>query len=232
MPPAEVIDINACATAPIAADIGEAWVMDPRAATADPAKLEELPGADPRARPCLVAMPGPLAGLERRVAAYRAAGGPAVLRICPGPKGHGYPLEPWALSPIPEFCAREELALAIDFQPGPNDLPWSGIVGFARAYPWLAVIVLAAPLGGPTAARALDAAANLVLDTAGATKADEAAIPGLVRACGAYRLAYASGDARVPAPQVSAGLDPADAAAVLSGTASHLAAGTWSATYL
>src|SRR5438067_1108134 len=84
---------------------------------------------------------------------------------CPGPHGRSCPLVWSAVSPVPEYCAREELALVIDFRSEAPAYPWSEIVDFARAYPRLAVVALAAPLQGPTAGRALDAASNLVLET-------------------------------------------------------------------
>jgi hypothetical protein len=227
-----LLDINAEANAPLGEGVTEAWIMHPGAVQADPARLEEWTASDMRMRPYLVAVPGRLAELERRVAAYRARGGPAVIRICPGPYGHGYPLVSWAVSPIPEYCAREELALVIDFRSEPPAYPWSEIVDFARAYPRLAVVALAAPLCGPTAGRALDATSNLVLETSALKAADAAELGELAATRGSYRLAYGSGTARMPAAAIAANVAPAAADIILAGTAGHLAAGTWSATYL
>jgi hypothetical protein len=215
----------------------EVWVTYPRARSENPANLDaEWLSADrtPGMRPCLVAMPGPIEELERRVVAHRAAGAPGVVRICPGPEGHGYPLEPWALSPLPEYCEREDLALVIDVgAPAAGaGFPWAEIVRFARAYPGLAIAALAAPLVRPTAARALDVAPNLVLETSALSKADAAEFAELVRSHGAYRFAYGSGAGGSDTAFVAGALDAADADVVLAGTASHLAEGTWGATYL
>jgi len=227
-----IVDINLAANAPLGEDVTEAWVMHPRAVEADPATLPETPISDSRLRPYLVAVPGRLAELERRVGAHRASGGPAVVRICPGPYGHGYPLVSWAVSPLPEYCAREELALVIDFRSAAPAYPWSEIVEFARAYPRLAVVALAAPLHGPTAGRALDATSNLVLETSALKPAAATELGELAATRGAYRLAYGTGTMRTPAAAVSAHVAPADADIILAGTAGHLAAGTWSTTYL
>lgn len=227
-----LVDINADANAPPGEDVTEAWVMDPRAARADPATLTGAPVSDLRVRPYLVAVPGRLAELERRVADHRSNGGPAVIRICPGPAGHGYPLAGWAVSPLPEYCAREELALVIDFRSPAPAFPWAEIVDFARAYPRLAVVAVAAPLCGPTAGRALDATANLVLETSALAVAEAAELGELARTRGAYRLAYGSGTARTPAAAIRANVVPADADIILAGTAGHLGDGTWSTTYL
>jgi len=105
-------------------------------------------------------------------------------------------------------------------------------VDFARAYPRLAVVALAAPLQGPTAGRALDAASNLVLETSALKAAGSIELGELARTRGAHRLAYGAGTLRTPAAAVSAHVDPADADIILAGTAGHLGGGTWSTTYL
>ena len=227
-----LVDINADANATPVDGVTEAWVVDPPAAPADPTKLEERPVPDVRMRSYLVAVPGRIGELERRVAAHRAAGGLTVIRICPGPGGHGYPLVSWAVSPIPEYCAREELALVIDFRSQSSAYPWSEIVDFARTYPRLAVVALAAPLNGVTAGRALDATTNLVLDTSAVEAADAFEVAELAATRGAYRLAYGSGMVRLPVNAVLDNVAAADAQHIFSGTAKRLADGTWSSTHL
>jgi hypothetical protein len=226
------IDINADASVPPVDGVTEAWVVDAEAAAADPARRRDRPAFPITVRSHLVVLPGRFSDLEAGVAAHRANGGPAVIRIRPGPGGHGYPLVSWAISPLPEYCAREELALAIDFGGGERGYPWSELVDFARGYPRLAVVALAAPLSGPTAGRALDATANLILDTSAAAAKDAVAVGELAVSRGAYRLAYGTGTARMPVAAILDHVAAADAAIILSGTAGHLAAGTWSATYL
>ena len=214
----------------------EAWLIDLRTRRDDPAGLdaEFLSAANRQEglRPCLMAMPAPLAELERRVAAYRAAGAPDVVRICPGPDGHGYPLEAWAVSPIPEYCDAENLALIVDVGHPAGGFPWPEIVGFARAYPRLAVVAIGAPFRGPTAARALDATPNLVLETSAFVEADTADFARAVRSGGAYRFVYGSGETGLDASVVAGALDDADSEIVLAGTAGHLGGGTWALTYL
>jgi hypothetical protein len=225
------VDINA--RSPRRADgIDEVWLVNPLARSSDPAGVDSgtLTGAN--VRECLVAMPGSSGDLATRVSAARITGAPAVVRICPGPQGHGYPLASWAVSPIPEYCEREDLALFIDFGER-ADYPWTEVVAFARAYPRLAVVALGAPLRGPTAALAFDATANLILDTTGLTDAaDLPALALLARECGAYRLAYASGEAGIAPREIAAALPGADAEMILAATAARLDKGTWGSEFL
>ena len=83
-----------------------------------------------------------------------------VVRLCPG--GHKYPLVEWVLTPLPELCAREGLALVLDFEP--DSVRWEETVAFARGYPSLPMVVLDAMIGEDRAlAAALDSAPNLVV---------------------------------------------------------------------
>jgi len=232
-----VVDINPSGVPPaVDALVVDAWVIDGRARSEDPARYEAMDLASQdrtrRLRPCLVAMPGPLDELERRLADHRRAGAPAVIRICPGAQGHGYPLESWALSPLPEFAEREELALIVDYGAAEGGYPWSEVVKFARDYPRLPIAALGAPLDGPTAARALDATPNLILETSAFIGKAGSGLSDLVRACGAYRFAHGSGGARAPVSALVEAIEAGDAEIVLAGTADHLANGTWGSTYL
>jgi hypothetical protein len=224
------VDINGRFGQP-SAGVDETWVMNPEVRRGDPAAYDGAPGASANVREYIVTLPDALGTLPDRLKTRRGQGAPAIVRLCPGVGGHGFPLESWAVSPIPEFCEREELALAIDY--GDAAFPWSEVVAFARAYPRLVVLALGAPLSGPTAARALDATANLVFDTSGLDgAADLPALAAMVRACGGYRVAYGSGQSRVDIAEIERALSPGDAATVFSGTAGHLQAGTWASEYL
>jgi hypothetical protein len=226
------VDINGRAGRAAAVGIDETWVMNPDARRGDPAQYDGSLVAVPNVREYVVTLPNAMATLPERLKARRAGGGPAIVRLCPGPAGHGFPMESWAVSPIPEFCEREELALAIDYDGAPA-FPWSEVVAFARAYPRLAVLAMGAPLGGPTAARALDATPNLVLDTSGAARAaDLPALAEMVRSCGGYRIAYGSGDSPVSFGEIERVLRADDAAIIFSGTAARLHAGTWASEFL
>jgi hypothetical protein len=224
------VDVNGIAGRAPAAGFDETWVMNPDARKGDPATRDGALSAKTSVREYLVTLPDAMNVLPGRLSAIRARGGPAVVMLCPGPAGHGFPLESWAVSPVPEFCEREELALAVDYGAAP--FPWSEVVAFARAYPRLALLVLGAPLGGPTAMRALDATANIVLDTSAIGAHETNAVAAIARAGGAYRLAYGSGESRVSPSEIEATLRPEDAATVFSGTAAHLHAGTWASTFL
>ena len=160
------------------------------------------------------------------------AGGPRAVRLCPGPAEHDYPLEPWVLSPLPEYCAREDVAVLVDPGSSSGRYPWAEIVRLAREYPSLVVVALAAPLAGPTAARALDAAPNLVLETSALDDGAETDVRHLVSTAGSHRLAYGSGDHAIAAPAVAACLPEAAAPAVLAGTADLIGLGGWGQAYL
>ena len=228
-----VVDINRIGDADgLASD--EIWRVDPLACQGEPASFDSNlsdVGRSHAIRACLVAMPGPIGELERRVAAHRAAAAPAVLRLCPGPERHEFPLEPWAVSPIPEYCEREEIAIAIDFATTATGYPWAEVVRFARAYLRLSVIALGPPLNGSTPGRALDAAPNIILETSGGD-AEGTEIARLVGSHGAYRFAYGSGAARRAPLAVARGLAEADAKVVLAATADQLATGKWAAMHL
>jgi len=226
------VDINGRAGRTIANGIDETWVMDAKARRGDPVQHDGATATAPNVREYLATLPNAMVTLPDRLRAARSRGAPAIVRLCPGVGGHGFPMESWAVSPIPEFCEREELALAIDYEGAPA-FPWSEVVAFARAYPRLAVLVLGAPLAGPTASRALDATANLVLDTSGlATAADLPALAEMVRHCGAYRVAYGSGETAVGVGEIERVLRSEDASVIFSGTAAHLHAGSWASEYL
>jgi hypothetical protein len=212
----------------------EAWVNHPAVRTRRPEAFDAimLGHAEASVRPTISALPCEIAELEQRLAAYRRAGAPAVLRLYPGEHGHRYPLEDWAVTPLPELCESEDLCLALDFGPVGAAYPWQDLMRLARTYPRLPVLALGAPLDGPTAARALDAAPNLLLEVSceiGTGDAD--ALPRLVKTHGAYRLTYGSGRGGHDASAVLA-IDPAQAEIILTTTPTQLAGGTWGATHL
>jgi hypothetical protein len=192
-------------------------------------------GASPHTsggRSQLVVRPGPLADLEERVTRNLEAGGPRAVRLCPGPADHDYPLEPWVLSPLPEYCAREDVAVLVDPGSSSGRYPWAEIVRLAREYPSLVVVALAAPLAGPTAARALDAAPNLVLETSALDGGAGTDVRQLVSSAGSHRLAYGSGDRSIAASAVGACLPDAATPSVLAGTADLIGLGAWAQAYL
>jgi hypothetical protein len=223
-----VVDIDRIGRGEVAFGVDEAWVVDPADRRMGAMTSRALSGG----RPQLVIRPGPIAELEAAVERNRAAGGPRAVRLCPGSDGHDYPLEPWAISPLPEYCDREGIAILID--PGPSSIgyPWAPIVRLARDHPSLVVVALAAPLGGTVAARGLDAAPNLILETSALTDDDGEAFARLVATVGGHRFAYGSGDAVVSPSVVASSLRDDSAPAVLSGTADLIDRGAWGPTYL
>jgi hypothetical protein len=114
-----------------------------------------------------------------------AAGAGRMVRISPGPKGDGYPLFDWVLSPLPETCDRDNLGLAIDYRGAAT--PWDDVVRFARAYPALPMVLIGASIGGDgVIPAALDMAPNLILELAPAPVDANAAT--LVARFGAHRF--------------------------------------------
>lgn len=230
-----VVDINRIGQSTLAAD--EAWVVDPTDRRAvGPAVGNERgrDGSPPSigSRSQLVVRPGPLGDLEARMTRSLDTGGPRAVRLCPGPSEHDYPLEPWVLSPLPEYCAREDVAVLVDPGSSSGRYPWAEIVRLAREYPSLVVVALAAPLAGPTAARALDAAPNLVLETSALDDGAETDVRHLVSTAGSHRLAYGSGDRAIAAPAVAACLPEDATPAVMAGTADLIGLGGWGQAYL
>ena len=215
MPLVDIAAANAVTTIP--ADVTEAW------------RVEASYPVDRRVRRIPVLTPGSIADIESQIGGYRDDGGNAVVAIRPDAKGMAFPLVPWAVTPIPEYCAREEMALMVILDRN-DPFPWADLVAFARTYPRLAVIAIGAPLEGPAASKALDATANLVLDSSGSGAGARAA--NLAATHGAYRFAYGSGSAPVRSADVVVGLSEDDATMVRAGTARHLADGTWSSTFL
>lgn len=213
-----VIDIAADHLLTLAEGVAEGWHLGPG---------EGAPDANRHAIP--VIHPGGIEEVEAMVRAHRSAGGIEVVAICPNVAGKTFPLVPWAVSPLPEFCAREEIALMISCAGG-DAFPWADVVAFARAYPRLAVVAPTAPLDGPAAGKALDATANLIFASSGARL--PAAAASLAATRGAHRMAYGSGSSPHAIADVVASLDSEAAELVASGTAGHLAAGTWSTTFL
>ena len=225
------VDVNGTVRR-VAPGLDEVWVMNPWMRRNDPALFNGQDEPVANVRDCLTAMPGSVRDLAMHISTAREAGAPAVVRVCPGPYGHGYPMESWAMSPIPEFCEREDLALVVDFGER-RDYPWSELVAFARSYSRLAVVALGAPLSGPTAARALDATPNLIFDTSGLEGAPGASfVASLAASHGAYRLVYGSGRSGVGADDIAAALGGEDLETVLSATAHRLDKGWWGSEFL
>lgn len=223
------VDVNPAAP-PAESDADELWVFDPRSPMSDPSEFDEVSAV--AGRSVLVGMPGGLKELEHRLGRYRAAGAPAVLRLFPGRSGHNYPLEPWAISPLPELADREELTLLIDMGRPGDAFPWAEMVRFARDYPRLPMMALGAPLAGPLAPRALDTAPNLLIDTSGLAPENLQAFAPLVATHGAFRFAYGSAGRGVGLAQIAAVLGEDDARAIAGGTADEIARAEWGVKHL
>jgi hypothetical protein len=108
------------------------------------------------------------------------------VRIRPGPNGDGYPLVDWVLTPLPETCDRENLALAIDYQGA--RIPWDDLVRFSRAYPSLPMVLSGASIGNDgVIPAALEVAPNLILEVAPLSARTEA-LDRLVARFGSHRF--------------------------------------------
>jgi hypothetical protein len=199
--------------------------------TGDPAPLDEaaLEGSTLSAVQVAlppVSEPGGLSLATRLAASTRCR----ALRICPA--GHGYPLLGWVLSPLPELCAREHIALLLDF--GDEATPWRDVVELARAFPALPLVALGGLLDGDrTVPAVLDATANVVVELSRAR--DAGGVAELAGRFGAHRFVWGSGGSREALQQraeLMHGLDEAARESVLNHNAVALGDGTYAARYL
>jgi hypothetical protein len=154
--------------------------------------------------------PDALARAER-IAAKAAL---RVVRVCPGT--HGYPLLDWVLTPLPELCARERMAMMLDFSPG--EPPWRELVELARQHPALPLVVVGGSMSMYTVPAVLDATANVILDASG--------LPDLAAEFGVHRFVWGSAGS----PDRMRRERPV--AVALASTTAALAAGTYAETYL
>lgn len=173
------------------------------------------------------AVPGAYDRARRLAATARCR----VVRLCPG--GHRYPLADWVLTPLPELCQRERLALMLDFEPDP--VRWDETVAFARSYPSLPMVLLDAEIGADRALpAALDAAPNLLLHVGRLCSLED-----LIRLTDAYgpsRFAWGSGHPEADAARESIAaaerLGGEVRAAILHGNAQALQDGSYAETFL
>ncbi len=113
-----------------------------------------------------------------------------LVRVCPGPKGHGYPLLDWMLSPLPETCERENLGLVIDYRGAA--IPWDHLIAFARAYPGLPMILVgASPPDLDVIPAALEVTANLIVELPDAS--DRPTVERLEGRFGSHRVTTSAG---------------------------------------
>ena len=211
----------------------EAWLVHDKSRHADPQEPDETLlkacgslGIHCRAQ--LVLMPPFLDDWAERGMHAGSSGACRMVRLCPGPKGHGYPLVDWVISPLPETCERENVALAIDYQD--SGIPWSEVVSFARAYPAVPMIVTGAAVGEDrTIQAALPVAPNLVIELSG-LRTGQGLAP-LVERFGAHRFVYGSGG-RGSETRIPRELAPSVLEALVAGTADAIESGAWRETYL
>lgn len=211
----------------------EAWLVHDRSRHSDPQEhdatlLEACHSHGTQCRAQLVLVP-PF--IDDSAELRMAAASPdtcRVMRLCPGPLGHGYPLVDWVLSPLPESCERENLALAIDYQDA--NIPWTDVVGFARSFLTVPMILIGALVGEDrTLPAALDVAPNLIIELSGLR--DGPTLPPLLEHFGAHRFVYGSGG-RSSADLIAPLLNADVLGAVLGGTADAIGSGAWRETHL
>jgi hypothetical protein len=180
--------------------------------------------------PVLLPPVGSRGALERAQRVARTATC-RVARLCPF--GHSYPLVDWILSPLPELCVREGIALELDFDPEP--IPWLETVAFARTFPCLPLILLGVPIEKDRAlAAALDAAPNLVVHVTDATPGK--VLSAFVEMYGSARFVWGSAFSSNGLPNASAGgresLGNEAREAIVRGNARALAEGSYADTFL
>jgi hypothetical protein len=211
----------------------EAWLVHDKSRHGDPrehdsALLKACHAQGSQFRAQLVLVPPSMSDSMERRSAATSPEGCRIIRLCPGPLGHGYPLVDWVLSPLPESCERDNLALAIDYQE--TDIPWVDVVGFARSFPAVPMILIGAAVGEDRAlAAALDVAPNLIIELSG-LRASLGFRP-LLEQFGAHRFVYGSGGRR-PEDLITRQLDPSALAAVFAGTADAIGSGAWRESHL
>lgn len=232
-----IVDVNCVVdlTREIAAlpPSNEAWLVNDKSRRDDPqrhdtALLEACHSLGSQCRAQLVLVPPSIGdSMERRIAAASPEAC-RVIRLCPGPLGHSYPLVDWVLSPLPESCERDNLSLAIDYQE-PN-IPWIDVVGFARSFPAVPMILIGAAVGEDRAlGAAIDVAPNLIIELSG-LRAGPGFLP-LLEHFGAHRFVYGSGG-RSSEGLIAPQLDPSVSGAVFAGTADAIGSGVWRETHL
>jgi hypothetical protein len=181
--------------------------------------------------PVLVPPTGVAGGFER-ARRLTASAGCRVIRLCPG--GHRYPLLDWVLSPVPELCEREGVAVLLDF--APDAVKWAEAVTFARRYSPVPMVILETELEADRVVpAALDAAPNLLLHIGRPLAVQNLLY--LVGVFGSYRFVWGSSegaDADVArrAIENAEGLDEEDRTAILSGNAQALQNGAYAEAWL
>ncbi len=213
-----------------------AWVTAAEARIDEPDRHDETLAGLCRHSSSLVPVPVllPPTGLPGALdRARRIAGGSyCLVRLCP--TTHRYVLADWVLSPLPELCEREGLAVLLDFSP--EAVSWRDVVALARAFPSLPLVVLGVEVGVDRSVPAvLDAAPNIVCAIAALATPED-----LARLCalfGASRFVCESGERAKPMDVLTAIAETellADDArdAVLWANADALARGTYADTFL
>jgi hypothetical protein len=224
-----------------AAGVGQAWVTSDRARGFQPEKSDEVlvEACLQRSlllRPLLTFVPSrrehdPLRRLRAGSARYACR----AVRLCPGKLGHRYPLVDWVVSPIPESCEREGATIVLDYSGVAETVPWVEVVGFARAFPRIAMILVGLDSRDAALEAALDVTANLIIQIPATT--DVTSLVELVRRIGNHRFVYGSGGAfrEAEAAVLRDGwelLDEHDRRAILGENAAALESGAWQETYL
>jgi hypothetical protein len=210
---------------PTGAQVGELWTaVQPTAAEGGTgsAAVRVLHVATPTIRP---------REMTERVRKALDDGAPPVIRLSPGRVGHRYPLEDWALAPLPALCEREGWALAVDYG-ADADARLGELACFAGSAPEVAVLLLGNLVDELSGVwRLLDRCPNVLVQLLPGV---EAAV--CVAACnefGAHRFVYGSGGrAAGPIETLAESLDELTRTAVFADNARLLDDCSWRDTYL
>jgi hypothetical protein len=165
------------------------------------------------------------------IRAALAAGAPRVVRLCPGPGGNAHPLADWVLAPLPAWCEREDVALAVDYGAG-RAAPLSEVAHFARSAPEVPLLLHGDRLGAdPADWRLLDRCPNVLLQVT--ADVDATLLVAAVDEFGAHRFVFGSRDRTSPLAESTFGaLSDSAREAVLGGNASLLDERGWRDRYL
>ena len=201
----------------------EVWTCTPGAAAATPGRTVRHQHT---AVPTLIAH-----DVLDAIRAALAAGAPHVVRLCPGPGGNLYPLADWVLAPLPAWCEREGVALAVEYGAG-RAAPLSEVAHFARSAPEVPLLLHGDRLSAdPAEWRLLDRCPNVLLQVT--ADVDETLLAAAVDEFGAHRFVFGSRYSTTPLADSTFGaLSGGAREAVLGGNASLLDERGWRDRYL
>jgi hypothetical protein len=200
-------------------DEWELWSADADSSVARTARIQHVasPSVDPR---------DTIAEVRKAL----ADGAPGLIRILPGTQPHQFPLEEWALAPLPAVCEREGIGLAVDYA-SCSEVDVGGLARFAREAPEVAILAMADLVHRHSAVwRLFDRCPNVLAQVR--PTFDPQTLAAVVDEFGAHRFVFGSSGHRIDSlPSVTASLSEASSA-ILHDNARCLDDRTWRDRYL